>query len=275
MLTDATPVTEQVAIVSVLAKALAAAGKTDDAAKLVARAAKLEAKEYAEHLKAGPGFTLPPAPVRPAGATRVSLIEVFTGAECPPCVAVDLATDGIAAAYPPADVLVLNYHFHVPGPDPLTSPDGLERLNQYGDKVTGAPAVFIDGKPGIEGGGPAAAARVKHAELRKLLTPALATPAGAAIALKTAPAAKGFTATANVTLVGTPAKPVVRFALVESVVRYPGGNGVKFHQNVVRALPGGAAGFAVAKAGGEQSVSFRPGRGSHQTCRLFGRLRQN
>ena len=258
MLTDTTPAAVQLTTQAVLAMSLSAAGKSAEAAKVEARVEKLEAKEYAEHLKAGPGFVPPPAGIRDAKADRVSLVEVFTGAECPPCVAVDLATDAVSAVFPPTAVLVLNYHFHVPAADPLTSPDGLDRLAQYGDRVRGAPAVFLDGKPGPDGGGPAAAGKAKHAELRQLLDPALAAPAGATVTLKAAPAAKGFTAAAAVKLAGRPAKPVVRFALVEGVVRYQGGNGVKFHQNVVRAMPGGAAGFPVPAAGGNQAVTFDP-----------------
>ena len=44
------------------------------------------------------------------------LVEVFTGAECPPCAAVDLAFDGLMKAYTPRDAILLQYHIHVPAP---------------------------------------------------------------------------------------------------------------------------------------------------------------
>ena len=46
---------------------------------------------------------------------------------------------------------------------------------------------------------------------------------------------------------GTDAKkPVLRLFLVERTIRYPGGNKVRFHHNVVRYMPGGANGYPLA-----------------------------
>jgi hypothetical protein len=47
----------------------------------------------------------------------------------------------------------------------------------------------------------------------------------------------------------------LRFALVEDVARYVGSNGQRFHHHVVRALPGGADGFALEKKSGKQTVT--------------------
>jgi len=59
--------------------------------------AKLEARDYADYAK-----TLPFKPEAFAGrkgkSDRGVLVEVFTGAECPPCAAVDLAFDGLPMA---------------------------------------------------------------------------------------------------------------------------------------------------------------------------------
>ncbi len=41
---------------------------------------------------------------------------MFTGAECPPCVAVDLAFDGLLKAYKPTDVICLQYLHPAAGP---------------------------------------------------------------------------------------------------------------------------------------------------------------
>ena len=54
-----------------------------------------------------------------------------------------------------ADVICLQYHCHIPAPDPLTSPDAEDRLGYYQDQINGAPTVFIAGKVGPPGGGPA------------------------------------------------------------------------------------------------------------------------
>lgn len=255
MLTDAAPLADQMTVASTLARALTLAGKPDEAKKYATQVQKLEARDYADYQKTA--FAPAKFAGRKAASNRVAVVEVFTGAECPPCVAVDLATDGLLKAYTPAEVLVLNYHFHVPAPDPLTSPDGLDRVQAYADKITGAPAVFVNGKPAIEGGGPAAAALAKYAELTKVVDAQLETPAAVGVTLAAAPAAKGFTATAAVK--NAPAgKATLRFVLLEDVVRYAGGNGVRYHHNVVRALPGGPKGFPLTTPAAEQAVTIDP-----------------
>src|SRR5262249_35986710 len=51
----------------------------------------------------------------------------------------------------------------------------------------------------------------------------------------------------------------LRFALVEDVVRYPGGNGQRLHHYVVRDFPGGVKGFVLedstAKLGAKINLS--------------------
>jgi hypothetical protein len=47
----------------------------------------------------------------------------------------------------------------------------------------------------------------------------------------------------------------LRFVLVEEDVKYVGGNGLRFHHQVVRALPGGAAGTEIKTASFEHKVT--------------------
>jgi hypothetical protein len=157
---------------------------------------------------------------------------VFTGAECPPCAAVDLAFDGLMKTFKPTDVVLLQYHVHIPGPDPLTSPDAMKRLEFYSDEVRGAPTVFIGGKLGEGGGGPASAAEKKFLSFRKQIEEGLEKPAGVKIGLTLAKA--------------------------EERVRYAGGNGIRYHHMVMRSMPGGAKGFALPKKTAEQTVTFDP-----------------
>jgi hypothetical protein len=49
----------------------------------------------------------------------------------------------------------------------------------------------------------------------------------------------------------------LRFALAEERVRFQGGNGVRYHHSVVRAMPGGPKGFPLPKATVEQTVSIK------------------
>ena len=80
-----------------------------------------------------------------------------------------------------------------------------------------------------------------------MIDPTLETPAGAEITL--AATRNGdelkIKATAHASGASKTAKPRLRLVLVEEAVRYPGGNKLRFHHNVVRAFPGGVDGKAL------------------------------
>ncbi len=84
---------------------------------------------------------------------KVVLAELFTGAECNPCAAADYAFDALSNYYPRKDLAILEYHVHIPGPDPLTNPQSFQRYKYYGGNF-GTPTVFFDGKEKVTGGGP-------------------------------------------------------------------------------------------------------------------------
>src|SRR5581483_4273208 len=156
---------------------------------------------------------------------RAVLVELFTGAECPPCAAADLALDGLMKTYKPADVICLQYHCHIPAPDPLTSPDAEDRLGYYQDQISGAPTVFIAGKVGPPGGGPAAAAEKKYQSYRPPIDAALEKPAGVKLTLGAAKKGAAYELTAGVTDLEKPGpKVMLRFVLAEERVRFAGGN---------------------------------------------------
>ena len=245
-------------VLEAVVKTLTKAGKTDETKPYTAQIAKLEARDYAEYAK-----TLPFKPEAFAGrkgkSDRGVLVEVFTGAECPPCVAVDLAFDGLLKAYKPADVVLLQYHVHVPRPDPLTSPEGMKRAEEYYE-IRAAPTVFVGGKSGPAGGGPMAAAGKKFTALREQIDEALEKPAGVKLGLTVARGEKGeFTAKATVADLEAPGEKVaLRFVLAEERVRYTGGNGIRYHHMVVRAMPGGPKGFPLTKKSADQTVTLDP-----------------
>ncbi|MEJ2616128.1 MAG: hypothetical protein P8Z35_14305 [Ignavibacteriaceae bacterium] len=60
---------------------------------------------------------------------NVVLAELFTGAECGPCVAADRAFDELSEYFPRTALAILEYHVHIPGPDPLTNPDSYPMLH--------------------------------------------------------------------------------------------------------------------------------------------------
>ena len=256
MLAETDPAAMQMGVYESLAKVLAKSGKPDEVKKYAGMLAKLEARDAAEYEKAMLKFETPAFAGRKAKSERIALVEVFTGAECPPCVAVDLAFDGLLKSYKPTDVLFLQYHFHVPGPDPLTSAESMERAEHYGEKITGAPTFFLNGKPVGRGGGGIAAAKGKYSEFREAIDGELEKPANAKIGLAATKDDKGYAIKALVSDLDKPGEKVMlRFALVEERVRYTGGNGVRYHQQVVRAMPGGTKGFALTKKAEEKSVT--------------------
>jgi hypothetical protein len=95
------------------------------------------------------------APPVPSASTHVVLEELFTGSDCEPCVAPDLATDAILSRYNRNQVVVVVYHDNAPGPDPLTTETSVVRHNYY-DTHGSTPHVFLDGKEiEVEEGSPA------------------------------------------------------------------------------------------------------------------------
>src|SRR5262249_28129777 len=95
MLTDDSPTGVQMETYETLSNVLAKAGKSDEAKKYAAMVTKLEAKDLAEYEKTTLGFTPEPFKGRKGKSDRTALLELFTGAECPPCAAADLACDAL------------------------------------------------------------------------------------------------------------------------------------------------------------------------------------
>lgn len=260
LLTDDDPAATRMAVLEGLVAALTKAGKADDAKPYAAQLAKLELRDFAEYSKAHPPFKAEAFAGRKGKSARAAVVEVFTGAECPPCVAVDLAFDGLLKTYKPTEVIGLQYHLHIPRPDPLTSPDANERANYYGDAIEGTPTLFVNGKVGSQSGGGAPASEKFYKQFRSALDDALEKPAAVKLELAVSKGAKGgFTAKATVSELAAPGEKVVlRFVLAEDRVRYAGGNGLRYHHMVVRALPGGAKGTPLTKASAEHSITVDP-----------------
>ena len=131
LLTDDDTAATRLAVLEALVRALTKVGKADEAKGYVAQVAKLELRDFAEYAKTHPPFKAEPFAGRKGKSEKAAVVEVFTGAECAPCVGVDLAFDGLLKAYKPTEVILLQYHMHIPRPDPLTSPDGLDRAKYY------------------------------------------------------------------------------------------------------------------------------------------------
>lgn len=175
-----------------------------------------------------------PAPVK-AGAAwkgKAVLAEIFTGSECPPCVAADLAFDGLLESHPASTLVVLEYHLPIPGPDPMMNPAAKQRQDYYG--VNSTPTMYFDGQDKLTGGGGRSMAAAKYKQLAALVAARVDTAPGAALKLKAA--RKGDAVEAEVDLGKPVAEAEYRLALVQPQQEHKGGNKVLVHKMVVRDL---------------------------------------
>jgi hypothetical protein len=236
LLDDKEPAVAKKRVLDVLAGVLEKAGKDKEAQAVQQQIAKLDFR-----------IKVRPFAGRGARSDRVVLVELFTGAQCPPCVAADLAFDAVGKTYKPTEVALVQYHVHVPGPDPLTNPDTEARFTFYEDSIKGAPAVLLNGRPGPAGGGPREDAPEKYDEYVEALNRLLDQPARGEV--KVAATRKGdkVSITAEVDKLDVTGDDVrLRVVLVEEEVAYKGTNGISTHRHVVRSMPGGPDGVVMA-----------------------------
>src|SRR5262249_28256511 len=124
-----------------------------------------------------------------------------------------------------------------------------ERYRQFRPReVDSVPMAFLNGVTLDGRGGPARQARARFDEFREAINRLLEQPTDLKLTLKATRAGDKVSATATLTGQGYGTDDLrLCFAVVEESVRYPAGNGPRFHRHVVRTLPGGAGGFAVTK----------------------------
>jgi tetratricopeptide (TPR) repeat protein len=195
---------------------------------------------------------------RPAAPTgKTVLAELFTGAECVPCVAADLAFDGLTERFDRQSVAVLVYHLHIPGPDPMTNDDTEARAKVYEVKAT--PTAVIDGAALPASGGSAAMAERAFNEYKGKIEPRLAAkPLASLTGIKAKLSGETISVTGDVTLspdFAAGSTAALHVVLVEDSIRYVGANGVRFHNFVVRKLMGTPAGTPLTKAGAKTPFS--------------------
>jgi hypothetical protein len=254
--------TERTAVVlKVLARALKKADKADEAREVDARIEKIEARLDDEFARKAVPFKPQPPAGRTNKGDRVVLVELFTGAQCPPCVAADVAFDAALKVYKPADAVFLQYHLHIPGPDPLTNADSEARAKFYGKEIRGTPTAFVDGKQTDPlGGFSPDDSKESYGTLRKLIDEEMDREPGAQIKLKVTQAGDKIDIEADVADLKEAGEKVrLHFVIVEDVARYSGRNGQRLHHHVVRDFPGGAEGKALTEKSGKQTASVSIG----------------
>lgn len=178
---------------------------------------------------------------------KVVLAELFTGAECGPCASSDLAFDALTEYYPRTVLAILEYHVHIPGPDPMTIDESWDRYSWYAGQ--GTPTVVIDGRESIIGGGPKTVTRNRFGVYQFAIKKFEAEKPRARLSLSVTREGDDIAATigvAGTNSTGRVGKSVVHVALVERSVDYTGANGISRHAFVVRRMMDDANGTDVS-----------------------------
>ena len=192
-----------------------------------------------------------PVPAPTELGDHAVLVELFTGGQCPSCVAADLAATALSAEYPPTDLVVLRYHQHIPGPDGMTNQDGEDRFAYY--EAASAPAVAVDGmvldSNQIPYAGPIQLSGAAYNMLRQFIDLRRKQSTPIRLQLEAGVADGQLSIRAAVTGATEEQLPMfrLRLALAEDVVESRMPNGIRRHEMVVREMPGGARGIAPKK----------------------------
>lgn len=188
--------------------------------------------------------------------SRTVLLELFTGTTCPPCVAADIASEGVRTRFPAPEVIVIRHHMHIPGPDPLAIEGGESRLQKYWSsdpffqqhpEARGTPSLFANGTvvSGVGGAGvePVPAA---YERLMEALRPIIGDETDLKILVDATRDADKIKVNARVE--GPELKPDWRLhlLLVENEIRLLAPNGIRVHDAVVRHDINGVAGTSSA-----------------------------
>jgi tetratricopeptide (TPR) repeat protein len=241
-------------------RALYASHRGNAEAMTPALEAKLDA-EINEHYRALPRSTKHDPYTPGARRTdRVVVIEMFTGSACPPCVAADLAFDAAMERYDMGTVIPLAYHQHIPGPDPMTTPETVVRRNYY--SVNGVPTMHVSGMlaaneqgENLGGGGRARAPEV-YEKYVGLIDRALEVPSEAAVSVKGTISGDKVTITADVSKLPQTADLRLHLVLAEKELLFGGENGIRGHHMVVRGVGGEKGEGIPIKADGTFSHTF-------------------
>ncbi|MGH9935027.1 MAG: hypothetical protein ACREAM_02205 [Blastocatellia bacterium] len=204
-------------------------------------------------------------------SNRAVLAEVFTGSACGPCVAADVGFEAMMERYSRQELIVVMYHQHIPGPDPMTNAATQSRFRYYSGG--GVPSYTIDGQALQSGGGSKDMAKGFYQRVNPLIERRLEAAAEASLKLDAAlengivkvaaqvafdkAASEKGASEARAKEASGAAKDTrpaykLHVLLVEEMLRYPGENGIRLHPVVVRAVGGLlATGFTLDPAKSE------------------------
>jgi hypothetical protein len=253
-LTDSDSHEAAASVLKTLVAALRKSGKAQEAGPFQARLEKIEDALDKAFLKDAVPFKPKAYGGRAGDDNRVLLVELFTGAQCAPCVAADVAFDALLQTYKPLDVVFLQYHLHVPGPDPLTNADSEKRSDYY--DIEGTPTFYLNGQTGPVAAGSRQSSRQGYARLEAKINEELKSETKTKLKLTAQRTGDKIDLTAEVSgLESLGDKVRLRFVVVEEVVRYLGRNGQRLHHHVVRSFPGGVEGVKLDKPASKHTAS--------------------
>ncbi len=184
---------------------------------------------------------------RPNEYPKIVMAELFTGSECKPCQAADIAFDYLIERFKTSSIAILEYHLHIPQPDPLSNLDAEKRGEYYG--VNSTPTAIFGGNTVITSGGGKLAAKSKFFLYSDVIEQKLKTASSVAISLSTSLKKNILTIKANVLSPSGNKNLKLRIAIVEDEVFYKGANGIERHKFVVRKMVKSTDGFSFPKNG--------------------------
>ncbi len=180
---------------------------------------------------------------KPEGNNKVVLAELFTGSECRPCLAADFAYDKLIERYDTNTLAVLEYHLHIPAPDPMTNSDTEARAKFYG--VNSTPTSIIEGTDKASAGGNKAVAKSRFNVFTSTIEKFLLNEPKANISLKSSIKKKNLSINCNSSTSEINANDLrLHIVLAEENVHYKGYNTVAEHRFVVRKMFPSSEGIA-------------------------------
>lgn len=161
---------------------------------------------------------------------KTVLAEVFTGSECPPCVAAAFAFDGLKETYTTQYLAILKYHTPIPRYDPLMNHATKKRQDFY--QAYSNPTVIIDGVKRVGAGGPRAASSGSYDRIKTEIDLVMEAPVE--VTIKATAALNGDAVRVECEFSKVIEGADYNVVLVQSEVDFMGGNAYPYHKMVVR-----------------------------------------
>ncbi|MGA7161695.1 MAG: hypothetical protein WBZ48_11875 [Bacteroidota bacterium] len=182
---------------------------------------------------------------------KTVLAELFTGSECRPCQAADIAYDKLLERYDLSELALLEYHLNIPRPDPMSNTDTELRSHYYG--VNSTPTSIIDGTTVMNSGGPGIVARSKFAIYADAVDRTLNSKAEAYLKISARIRRNKISIAVSASVNKIRKSDRLRIVLAEDGMRYQGTSGIWEHRFVVRKMIRGASGISF-KSNGRAAV---------------------